>query len=165
MLRKLDKNINKYHFVIRTLGSIIFYIGFIVVLILPKDTFIEPVIKYIILAILGLLVCFLIVFNFVLPFYVYALFGYQIHEDYVMIQSGVLFRSQDYIPIKRIQHIEKFQGPIQSLFHITTIRVFTAGSSDIIVGVPKDEVDSVIHQIRDQLQQYLDSEEAEKDES
>jgi uncharacterized protein len=165
MLKKLDKNINKYHLIIRTIGSSLFYIGLIIVILIPKDEFGVSMIKYIVIALLGLLVSILLVFNFVIPFYVYSLYGYQIHSDYVMIQKGVLIRSQDYIPIKRIQHIEKFQGPIQSLFKISTIRIFTAGSNDFIVGISSDIVDDIVHQIREQLQVYLDSERSEKDES
>ena len=77
----------------------------------------------------------------------------------------VLFRKISFIPIKRIQHLDKFQGPIQSLFKITTLIIYTAGSNDFIVGIPEDEIDLVIKQIRENLQVYLDSEEVIIDES
>ena len=97
--------------------------------------------------------------------YIYRLHGYQVEEDYIMIKRGVLFRKEDYIPIKRIQHIEGFQGPIQMLFKIKTLIVYTAGSNDIIVGIPANEIEPIIHEIRTKLQSYLDSEEAKQDES
>jgi hypothetical protein len=88
-----------------------------------------------------------------------------IEDEYVMVQKGVLFRRRDYIPIKRIQHIEKLHGPIQTLFKISTLIIYTAGSNDIIVGIPLDQADDIIHQIREQLQTYLDSDEVKSDES
>ncbi len=165
MEKKLSKNINLYHIVIRTIGSSLFYIGLITVIILPTRMFGEPIIKVFSIVLLSIIVVLLLIFNFLIPQYVYKLYGYEINNDYLVIKKGVIFRKNAYIPIKRIQHIEKFQGPIQTMFKLTTVIIYTAGSNEFIVGVPENEVDSVIHQIRVQLQVYLDSDEVMKDES
>jgi uncharacterized protein len=164
-MKKLDKRINLYHLVVRTIGSMIVYGAFIFVLVTPKDFFDYDIIKTVILIMLGIVVAILLVFNFILFNFVYRLHGYELNEDYFMIQKGVLFRRQDFIPIKRIQHIEKFQGPIQTLFKIHTLIVYTAGSNDQIAGIPSSEVETLIHDIRTKLQSYLDSDEATTDES
>jgi membrane protein YdbS with pleckstrin-like domain len=164
-MKKLARNINAYHYVIRTILSSIFYIGLILVILLPVETFGEAIVKTIILIPLTIIVIILLIINFVIPRYIYRLYGYMIEDDYVMVQKGVLFRRRDYIPIKRIQHIEKLHGPIQTLFKISTLIIYTAGSNDIIVGIPIDQADDVIHQIREQLQTYLDSDEVKSDES
>jgi hypothetical protein len=164
-MNKLAKNINTYHYVIRTILSSIFYIGLILVIFLPVETFGEAIVKTIILIPLSIIVLILLIINFIIPRYIYRLYGYMIEDEYVMVQKGVLFRRRDYIPIKRIQHIEKLHGPIQTLFKISTLIIYTAGSNDIIVGIPLDQADDIIHQIREQLQTYLDSDEVKSDES
>lgn len=164
-MEKLAKNINKYHFVVRTIGSLLFYIGLVVVIFLPSHVFGYSFVKTILIIVLSLIVLFLAIFNFILPFYIYRLYGYQLNGDTVMVQRGVLFRRNVIIPIKRIQHIEKYQGPIQSLFHLTTVIIYTAGSNVLIIGVATDQVDSLIESIRQPLQHYLDSDEVIQDES
>ncbi|MDP2425542.1 MAG: PH domain-containing protein [Candidatus Izemoplasmatales bacterium] len=163
-MKKLDKRINLYYYFARTIASLLFYISFIVVLIIPQDFFDHPIIKMGLLLSLGFLVIILILFNFILPRYIYLLHGYELQEEYLMIKKGVLFRREDYIPIKRIQHIEGFQGPIQMLFKIKSLIIYTAGSTDMIIGIPSDDIEPLIHEIRSKLQVYLDSEEAKKDE-
>ena len=163
-MKKLDKRINLYYYLVRTVGSLIFYVSFFIVLFIPQNLFDYPIIKTMFLIGLGFLVPILIIYNFIVPRYIYQLHGYELQEDYLMIKKGVLFRREDYIPIKRIQHIEGFQGPIQMLFKIKTLIIYTAGSTDTIVGIPSNEIEPIIHDIRSKLQTYLDSEEAKKDE-
>lgn len=165
MEKKLAENINKFHLVTRAIGSSIFYIGFIILIFLPKNLFGEDIFKILALVLLGFIVIILLIFNFVITRFIYKLYGYEINENYLLIKKGVLFRKISFIPIKRIQHLDKFQGPIQSLFKITTLIIYTAGSNDFIVGIPEDEIDLVIKQIRENLQVYLDSEEVIIDES
>jgi hypothetical protein len=162
---RLNKNINKYHFTVRTIGASPFYISLIFSLIIPKDDFGLPAVKYFVVGFLSIIVLILIVFNFVLPFFIYSLYGYELHEEYIMIKKGVLFRVNDYIPIKRIQHIEKIQGPVQSLFKITALQIFTAGSNNFLIGLSEATVTELVHKIREKLQVYLDSDEVTKDES
>ncbi|MBU1093156.1 MAG: PH domain-containing protein [Firmicutes bacterium] len=165
MLNKLDKNINAYHFVVRTIGSLIVYIGLIVVIIYPKGIFGSDIIKPMLIGFFSVVALLFLIFNFVLPFFIHSLYGYRIHESYILVQRGVLFKTTEYIPLKRIQHIERLQGPIQTLFKQSTVFIHTAGSRDAIVGLPQDVANDVIHQIREKLQEYLDSCEGKTDES
>lgn len=163
-MKKLDKRINLYYYFARTVFSLIFYISLIVVIVIPKASFEFPIIKTVLLIVLGFIVSILLVSNFIVPRFIYNLHGYELQEEYLMIKKGVIFRREDYIPIKRIQHIEGFQGPIQMLFKIKSLIIYTAGSNDAIIGIPSDEIEPLIHDIRCKLQSYLDSEEAKKDE-
>ena len=162
-MQKLNNKINLYSFTVRTIGSIFLYVGLIVAIIIPATYYDSEVIKMIVIIALSILVSLVAIYNFVLPWFVYKLHGYEHNEDYVVIQKGVVFRRKDYIPIKRIQHIESFQGPIQALFKINTIMVYTAGSNDMIVGITSKDVEPLIHSIRIKLQSYLDSKEAQTD--
>ncbi|MFA7075796.1 MAG: PH domain-containing protein [Candidatus Izemoplasmatales bacterium] len=164
MTKKLSKKINKYHFITRTIGSATIYIGLISVILLPTSIFGEPFIKTIIIILLSVITALLSIYNFVLPFFIYKLYSYEINDEYILIKTGVLFRKNVFIPIKRIQHIEKMQGPIQTLLKITTVIIYTAGSNSMIIGIPANEVEDVIHDIRMLLENFLHSEQVLEDE-
>lgn len=162
-MQKLNKQINLYSFTVRTLGSLVLYVGLIVAIVIPTNYYESELIKIFVVGLLGFIVLLAALFNFILPWFVYKLHGYEHNEDYVVIQKGVVFRRKDYTPIKRIQHIESFQGPIQALFKIHTVMIYTAGSTDMIVGISSVDTEPLIHSIRIKLQSYLDSPEAKTD--
>ena len=164
-MNKLDKKINTYHFIVRTIGCLVVYAGLIFVIIYPKENFEFELIKTVLIVLLSIISALLWVFNFILPFFIFAQYGYKVYDNYILVQKGILFKTTDYIPLKRIQHIERLQGPIQTLFKQATIFIHTAGSNDAIIGLQQDEANDVIHQIRGKLQEYLDSGEAKTDES
>lgn len=164
-MQKLNSKINLYSFTVRTIGSLILYVGLIVSIVIPAAYYESELIKMLVIAALTIPVCLAAIFNFVLPWFVYKLHGYEHNDDYVVIQKGVIFRRKDYIPIKRIQHIESFQGPVQALFKIHSVMVYTAGSNDMIIGISSKDVEPLIHSIRVKLQSYLDSKEAKTDAS
>ncbi len=95
-----------------------FYIGLAVAIFLPVTYYENEIVKISVVSTLVFTVILAAIFNFILPWFVLKLHGYEHNEDYVLIQKGVVFRSKDFMPIKRIQHIESIQGPIQSLFKI-----------------------------------------------
>jgi len=162
-MQKLNNKINIYSFTVRTIGSLVLYIGLAIAILIPVAYYENEIIKISVVGILVFTVLLAAIFNFILPWFVYKLHGYEHNEDYVVIQKGVIFRRKDFIPIKRIQHIESFQGPIQALFKIHTVIIYTAGSNDMIVGISSKDVEPLIHSIRIKLQSYLDSEEAKND--
>lgn len=164
-MKKLSQNINLYQFVVRTIGSSILYAALIIAIVIPHAFYTHETIKLITVLSLSIIVFILVIFNFILPWFIYRLHGYQINELYIVVKKGVLYRRLDYIPIKRIQHIESFQGPIQTLFKIHTLIIYTAGSNDNIIGIPSNKVEPLIHDVRSRLQSYLDSDEGKHDES
>ncbi len=60
------------------------------------------------------------------PSLTYLFFGYALRPDDLLIQSGVLFRRRSAIPHSRIQHVETRQGPVERLFGLSRVLVFTA---------------------------------------
>lgn len=164
-MEKLAKNINMYHFTVRTIGSIIFYVSLILAIILPTTFYGESIIKLLVIILLSIITLLLGIYNFILPFFIFKLYGYRIDEFSVVIKRGVIFRKNIIVPIKRIQHIEKFQGPIQMLYKLSTIIIYTAGSNAMIIGVPQENTDQIISEIKSGLQNYLDSDEVIEDEA
>lgn len=54
--------------------------------------------------------------------------SYRVDEDGLQIRRGVLWRSHVFVPRSRIQHTDVAQGPMQRMFDLGTLMVFTAGS-------------------------------------
>jgi len=72
--------------------------------------------------------------------------GHALREHDIIYKEGVLFRDTTTISFNRVQHCEISQGPLDQLFEVHTIKVFTAGgqSSDLeIPGLNKDVAEGV----------------------
>lgn len=72
----------------------------------------------------------------------YEVTGYAMRQRDIVFQTGVITRGVTTIPFKRIQHCEITEGPIQKLFKLASLKIFTAGgsSSDLsISGIQKED--------------------------
>ena len=115
-MNKLDKRINIYYFIVRNILSLVIYAGFIGSLMLDETVYADPFLKWSFVIVTGILALLCAIGSIILPWFIHKMYGYKIHEDHIEIRTGVLFKSKDIVPIKRIQHVEKNQGPIQILF-------------------------------------------------
>ena len=79
-------------------------------------------------------------------------YRYQVRDDDVVIQHGVIVRVRSAIPTCRIQHVDLRQGPIEQYFGLARIRIHTAsgvGADGLIPGLEL----SVAEGLRDRLVQ------------
>jgi membrane protein YdbS with pleckstrin-like domain len=75
---------------------------------------------------------------------------YQVRSLDINLVKGYLFRHDVSVSFNRIQHIEVSQNPVERLFKLGTLRVFTAGTvgSDLhLPGLPN----SVAHQLKAEI--------------
>lgn len=163
-MRKLDKKVTWYSFLGRSIFSIIVYALYVILLFVPSENFEAEGLKLLLLIIGGFIVLITLIFHFVLPFYIYKLYGYEVNEDEIIIHRGIIFRQKIIVPIKRIQHVQKSQGPIQTLFKINTVSIFTAGSAVFINGLSNLDTNNLIIEVQNKLNLYLNLDEEEKDE-
>jgi len=76
----------------------------------------------------------------------YSIAGYALRERDVVQRVGVIWRRVTTIPFNRMQHCEIAQGPVEKLFGLSTLKVFTAGgsSSDLsISGIRREEAQRI----------------------
>jgi len=59
-----------------------------------------------------------------------------LREKDLHFQSGLIWRKTISLPFNRIQHIEIESGPIARLFHLTTLKFFTAGGGSADMRIP-----------------------------
>lgn len=99
--------------------------------------------------VLGVLIS-LAILSIVLNVFGFRRKGYALRERDISYREGVIWKSHTVIPFNRIQHSEVTQGPVQSMFELASISIYTAGgsASDLtITGLQQDEA----HQIKDFL--------------
>lgn len=91
---------------------------------------------------LAVVVSFLSIF--VHPFIEYEQWGYCITDEKVEFQHGIYYKKKTIIPISRIQHLNIKQGPIQKIFGLATIEIYTAGNSHSIEAILMSEAEYIV---------------------
>lgn len=66
----------------------------------------------------------------------YRFMGYAVRRHDVTLKRGWLFRTRITVPMSRIQHSEIFRGPLDRWLGLSTLRIFTAGSSGANLSIP-----------------------------
>jgi len=82
----------------------------------------------------------------------YANWGFEVRDDHLYIEHGVLKKVYSMVPYVRVQHIDTDRGPIDRLMGLSTLRVYTAGSkgADIkIPGLEREEASRLQKKLRD----------------
>lgn len=66
----------------------------------------------------------------------YRRWGYEIREDDIYLERGVLTQVRTVVPLVRIQHVDSRRGPIERATGLASCVVYTAGSRGADVRVP-----------------------------
>jgi membrane protein YdbS with pleckstrin-like domain len=74
--------------------------------------------------------------------------GFLLRERDITYRTGLIFRRMTTVPLVRIQHSEVTQGPLQRLFDLSTVKIYTAGGSTSDLSIPGLSPEEA-HKIRD----------------
>ena len=66
----------------------------------------------------------------------YRSWTYEVREDSLYLERGVLTKVTTVVPYVRIQHVDASRGPIERAFGLATAVVYTAGSRGADVSIP-----------------------------
>jgi membrane protein YdbS with pleckstrin-like domain len=66
----------------------------------------------------------------------YRVWVYQIREDAIYLERGVLTHVRTLVPYVRIQHVDTSRGPVERALGLSTLVVYTAGSRGADVSIP-----------------------------
>ena len=66
----------------------------------------------------------------------YRSWAYEVRDDSLYLERGVLTKVTTVVPYVRIQHVDASRGPIERAFGLATAVVYTAGSRGADVSVP-----------------------------
>ena len=71
-----------------------------------------------------------------LPYLHFKVLGYALRENDLLVRRGVLFRTIYAIPLGRIQHVDTHRGPVERIFGLATISIYTASGGGADATVP-----------------------------
>ncbi|WP_425487813.1 PH domain-containing protein [Natronomonas salina] len=66
----------------------------------------------------------------------YRTWSYEVREDSLYLERGVVTRVRTVVPYVRIQHVDASRGPLERVFGLATTVVYTAGSRGADVSIP-----------------------------
>lgn len=120
--------------------AVLFGVGMIFMVTLFLDSFFMSLLKFIgVWFIFGLALIILSWFGFYRK-------GFALRDRDITYKSGLIFRTVTSIPFNRVQHCELKKGPLEELFNISRLRVYTAGgmASDLTIpGLEPSKAESM----------------------
>ncbi len=66
----------------------------------------------------------------------YRNWGFEVQDDAVYIEHGVLVHVKKVVPFVRIQHIDSRRGPVERASGLASLVIYTAGSRGADVRIP-----------------------------
>jgi membrane protein YdbS with pleckstrin-like domain len=66
----------------------------------------------------------------------YRLWRYEVRDDSLYLERGVLTRVRTVVPFVRVQHVDSARSPLQRVLGLASVVVYTAGSRGADVSVP-----------------------------
>lgn len=82
----------------------------------------------------------------------YRNWGFEVQDDAVYIEHGVVVRVKKVVPFVRIQHIDSRRGPVERATGLATLVIYTAGSRGADVSIPglkPERADELREQLRE----------------
>jgi membrane protein YdbS with pleckstrin-like domain len=66
----------------------------------------------------------------------YFMKAYALRQNDIIYKSGYIWRSRTVIPFNRVQHCEINNGPIDRMFNLSSLKLYTAGGSSSDLTIP-----------------------------
>lgn len=78
-------------------------------------------------------------FVWIEPSLTYRYFAFEVFEEELHIQSGVIYLKHTIVPMNRVQHVETERGPLLRKFGLSQVSVVTAATTHHILAVQEEE--------------------------
>jgi len=130
------------------IATLIFFGIATAVLIFLWSMDIEFVVNYI--TYLGLAIAVLCSFILIIVILEFERKSYALREKDIMYNEGIVWHTSTVIPFNRVQHCEISQGPIERMFGLSELKVFTAGGASSDMSIPGLEPETA-----ERLKEYI----------
>lgn len=131
--RQVDPSIVLFWRLGALLRSLFLGLPFIALIAASAAYFVHISLAVVVLALYALL---FVVRVFVWPRLTYQRLSFRVGERDLRVASGVIFRQETIIPFSRIQFVDSHQGPIERLFSLARVYVYTASGPAPDGGIP-----------------------------
>jgi uncharacterized protein len=89
-----------------------------------------------IVVLICLAIIFITGFSIVISILGFPKKGYLVREKDVSFQRGLITYKLTTVPFNRIQHVEVNQGILAKLFHLSSVKIYTAGGNSSDLSIP-----------------------------
>lgn len=128
---QLDKNYLKIIFIRISVFALLLAGGLISFLILAEE---KPTGLILVGLIAGISV--LISYTVVISLLGFPKKGYLLRERDISYKTGLIYYKQISVPFNRVQHVEVSQGVLAKIFHLSSVKIYTAGGNASDLSIP-----------------------------
>lgn len=82
----------------------------------------------------------------------YRIWRFEVREDELYLERGVITRVKTVVPYVRIQHVDSRRGPLERLLSLASTVVYTAGSrgADVVIpGLPPTQSEDLQDELKE----------------
>ena len=76
--------------------------------------------------------------------------SYALRERDIIYNKGLIWQSSTVVPFNRVQHCEISEGPVERMFGLSELKIFTAGGSSSDMSIPGLDPDTA-----NRLKEYI----------
>ncbi len=156
-LKKLDKKVRALWLIESALAVILILATASIIILFANENA-----QKILLLALGIPCILLSVFLIVYPFLKYAFYSYGYNDNRIVIKKGVIFKTQIVLPVKQIQDLHVYEGPIMLIMGLGGVSVSTAGSNFNIACINKNQATQMVNELESYLNARLGEESNEE---
>ncbi len=149
-LQPLDSAIIKVWSIKTALGSAVVVIS---ILIIELVRFVRDIADFPFLATAGVALLFLLAVVLI-PRLKFRFWRYQLRDQELFLERGIINRVQTIVPLRRIQHLDISQDIIEKEFSLGKLIVHTAGTRSSDVVLPGLHIE-VAERLRDTVKDYI----------
>ncbi len=102
---------------------------------------------WIIFIIAGLTIVEWIITVWIIPKLRWRRWRYQVYDQEIYIQHGILIVTRTIVPMIRVQHVDTQQGPILKKYKLATLEISTAATTHQIPALSEEEASDLRDQI------------------
>lgn len=105
-------------------------------------------------ALLGALALLLAYPALIAPFRSFRAWGYGVSADELQLRHGIWTEIETLVPLRRVQHLDVAQGPLQRAFGVTRLVLHTAGTANstvVLPGLSRTTAETIRDEIRAQI--------------
>lgn len=88
-----------------------------------------------------------VLYTWIFPQLKYTRFQYELFEDELEIQSGLVFISNVLVPMVRVQHVELESGPLMRKYDLASVSIVTAATTHRISGLKQADAQQLKRRI------------------
>lgn len=105
-------------------------------------------------AMLGALAALLVYPALIGPFRRYRAWGYRLDAEELLLRHGLWTHVETSVPLRRVQHLDVAQGPLERAFGVTRLVLHTAGTASsqvVLPGLSRSTAEGIRDEIRSQI--------------